>query len=107
MADLGRWAGSGQGRSTIPDTYPVLQLTELSHDPRGPLPWAEEVLRDEFVDWSGLGIGTKRFSQDSQDDREIPKQAMARKIKIIRVGLDKSNERFGLLQGQQAGASPF
>ena len=75
--DAGRWAAGGRGSSVIPDTYPVLQLTALLHDPCGPIPSGEQVLRDGLVDRSELGIGTKRLNQNgSRLPREIPKQAM-------------------------------
>ena len=88
MADLdnvGRWAGDGQGSSRIPDTYPVLEFIELLCVAVEPRPAGTRILRGELVlDRFEFGIVKKRLSRDgSRSSREIPKQAMMRKIKII------------------------
>ena len=51
----------------------------------GPLPSGEEILCGELLQGRpGLGIATKRFSQDgNKSPREIPKQAMGAKDQII------------------------
>lgn len=92
MADLdnvGRWAG--EGRSRVPDRYPVLEFTELLCVAGALHPSGMKILRGELVlDQSGFRIATKCFSQDgSKSPRKIPKQAMEQKIKITRRALDK------------------
>ena len=50
MADLGRWARSGQGSSTVPDTYPSLELIDLLRGAVEPLASSgKKELHDELV----------------------------------------------------------
>lgn len=83
--------GAGEVTSRDRDTNSVLEFTEFLCDASELHSSGMEKLRGGLVwDCPGLGISMKRFRHGSKSQRDMPKQAMVQKIKIMQVAVDKT-----------------